>query len=193
MPWLPMYLVMEDTPSLLALLNRDRELAFLISDGPGQWIARNELSALTDGRTALWHVSSGPLPLLGVRLKDPVKPIEDPWLGWIERRQGANSSVPCFGAGHPGVIWLNLRITARETGSICGLSSFEWIGSRYALIGSAATPQTERWWRTLRTHIRKITQRVPRVRLDSSTPSEVYAFPTAYDELKAGGSADMNP
>ncbi len=193
MPWLPMYLVAEDARSLIGLLNRDQDVAFLVTDGPGRWIARNELSEPSASRISLWHIPSGPLPLLGERTTEPVGQIGDPWSGWTERRQGADSTNPYFGPGHPGVIWLNLRLAARDLQSICGLSSFEWIGNHYSLIGNAAKPATEHWWRKLRRNVQKAARKVPRVRLDSPLPAEVYAFPAAYELLKAGRSADANP
>jgi len=193
MPWLPMYLVSQDAPPLLALLNEDPDLAFLVTAGAGRWIAHSRVPDLSLGRTALWNVPSGPLPLLGTTASDADEVVADPWAGWTENRKGADPAVPYFGAGHPGVIWSNLRIQARDVDSTCGLSSFEWIGNRYAGIGSAATTRTERWWKSLRGRVRKITHRVPRARLDSSSPPEIYAFRSAYELMMNGRNADNNP
>src|SRR5271155_379318 len=152
MPWLPMYLLPEDVPSLLELLNTDDGIAFLVSDGPNRWIARRELIHLPVGRTALWHIPSGPLPLLDPKPSNQVCSILDPFSGWVEQRQGADPSTPYF-ADHPGALCLNLNLEGRDGGSICGLSSFEWIGNHYAVIGRPAPPQTVRWWKAFQARV----------------------------------------
>ncbi len=144
MPCLSMYLDRPDTTLLLAWLNDDPEIAFLVlagrktrptkklrqllASGQGctfydigglsslvhienRWIAVPRLETLPDGRYTLWHVPSGPLPLLygnqpGQRGPACEHPhvgramtlaqalgredgiIEDPWSGWVERNPG---------------------------------------------------------------------------------------------------------
>jgi hypothetical protein len=187
-----MYLLPEDVPSLLGLLNTDDDIAFLVSNGPNRWIARQELIHLPVGRTGLWHIPSGPLPLLDPKPTNQVRSISNPFSGWVEQRQGADPSTPYFG-DHPGTLWLNVRLQGRDMGSICGLSSFEWIGNYNAAIGRPAPPQTVRWWKALQARVRKRTRRVPRRALGLTEPPEIFAFPAAYRELDAGGNADMNP
>jgi hypothetical protein len=192
MPWLPMYLLAGDVPDLLRLLSNDAELAFIVPDGVGRWIATTELADTPPKRIALWHVPSGPLPLSGCSTSES-RTIRDPWSGWVEQRQGADPSTPFFGAGHTGIFWLNLRLLGNEHGSICGISSFEWIGNRYAIIGNPASPQTERCWKRLRRQVDRRTQRVPRKALGSSGTLEIFAFPIAHRQLEAGSIADLNP
>jgi hypothetical protein len=51
-----------------------------------------------------------------------------------------------------GVYWLNLRTDPnrpRKSAKI-GLSSIEWIGSRYRQIGSPPGPSTDKHWKALR-------------------------------------------
>jgi hypothetical protein len=187
-----MYLLSEDAPSLLGLLNTDDDIAFLVSDGPHRWIARQELIHLPVGCMGLWHIPSGPLPLLGPKPTNQVSWISNPFSGWVEQRPGADRSTPYF-ADHPGTLWLNLHLQGRDTGSICGMSSFEWIGNHYAAIGSPAPPQTARWWRALLARVRRRTRRVPRGALGRTGSLEISAFPAAYRELEAGGNADYNP
>ena len=187
-----MYLLAEDVPSLLGLLNTDDNIAFLVSDGPNRWIARRELIHLPAGRKSLWHIPSGPLPLLYPKPSNQVGSISNPFSGWVEQQPGADRSTPYF-ADHPGALWLNLNLQGRDTGSICGLSSFEWIGNHYAVIGRPAPPQTVRWWKAFQARVRKRTRRVPRGALGRTERLEIFAFPAAYRELEAGGNADDNP
>jgi len=188
-----MYLTEPDASELIDLLTQDPEMAFLVSDGPRRWRAVEAISAKGIERVGLWHIPSGPLPLLPAIYDGPIHQVDDPWLGWTEERTGANPNTPYFGAGHPGVIWLNLRTGGKDSGSCCGLSSFEWIGNHYKVIGNAATPTTETWWKSLRRRVTKLSRKVPRQRLSSSSPPEVFAFPRAYTLLEAGGIADANP
>src|SRR5688572_7732013 len=112
MPWIPMYLTDADIILLLDRLNADPEIAFLVATGIPEhdhtWIAVARIEQLHDGRTMLWHVPSGDLPLLAKELPDPPTIISDPWQGWTEQRPGADSSFPFFGI-HPGVVELNIR------------------------------------------------------------------------------------
>ncbi|MFZ2163007.1 MAG: hypothetical protein WAW02_12380 [Sideroxyarcus sp.] len=193
MPWLPMYLTGIDAPTLIDLLSDDSEIAFLVTDGKKRWRAVDRLDTTNISRIGLWHIPSGSLPLLAERHGEPDSEIVNPWLGWEERRTGANPTTPYFGAGHPGVIWLNLQLQGKSNNSCCGLSSFEWIGNHYKIIGKAATTETERWWKALRRNVSKITHKVPRHSLDSSSAPEILAFPNAYSLLLAGGIADQNP
>jgi hypothetical protein len=188
-----MYLAQDDVQGVLDLLNDDPEIAFVVSNGPGEWVAKSEVVTLSLSRTGLWHVPSGPLPLLRPKPDTHTDPLSDPWSGWIERLQGADPSTPYFGPGHPGIFWLNLHPEGWEEGSFCGLSSFEWIGNHYTALGSRAAPETERWWRRLRQRIAKRTRRVPRKSLSSGEVPEIFAFDAAYCRLEAGGIADMNP
>jgi len=193
MPWLPIYADQVDFANILDWLNATDQLAFLLSEGPRRWRAVSHLDALSSSRVCLWHVPSGPLPLLHPNPSREVSLIIDPWSGWKELRTGANSSTPFFGAGHPGVIWLNHRpISLRNSGGI-GLSSYEWIGNHYRMIGSPATPATESFWKLLRKWTQKQSTRIPREgSLDGPRP-EIYVFPSALRAFKSGSPRDNNP
>jgi hypothetical protein len=186
-----MYLVHEDLPTLIELVGED--IAFIVADGERRWRATLDRSRPLRLRTALWHVPSGPLPLLRSSPDLPVGKVADPWAGWTEERTGADATTPYFGTGHPGVFWLNLRIPGSRPGSVCGLSSFEWIGNRYSIIGSPAPLVTAKRWEKLRRQIKKNAHKVPRGGRSEATPAEIWAFPGAYALLGEAGRADANP
>ena len=176
-----MYLLKEDVEYLNNWLNHEDNIAFLVANGQRKWIARKRHEIISNIGTQpfeqrddffipnfveynLWHVPSGPLPLLendseGVKLKfskgysDDVAKISDPWTGWREIRRGANPRIPYFGAGHPGVI--HLRIKVSDTDEI-PMSSFGWIGNHYKIIGNAADQSTEKFWKKLKRMVKKI-------------------------------------
>lgn len=192
MPWLPMYISRPDTSLLMELLLHDPDIAFLVPDGSKRWRAAKEMDAQRNERVGLWHVPSGPLPLLPPVHGDPIQQIHDPWLGWEEERTGADPNTPFF-AAHTGVFWLNLHVEGKDRGSCCGLSSFEWVGNYYKIIGKGSQPSTEDWWKSLRRRILRMTHKVPRQSFSSSLPKEIFAFPHAYSLLKEGAIADNNP
>ena len=194
-PWLPMYLVNDDVSLLVEHVDSDTDLAWLAANGPGGWIATAHHPPLV-GRIGLWHTPSGPLPLLSA---DPVERavdwIHDPWSGWQERRAGRDPTTPYFGAGHPGVYWLNLRTDPDrpgKTGEI-GLSSFEWIGNHYRPIGSSSDPSTERHWKALRRWVGKVAVKVPRAGDADGPAPEIFAFPRALAAVRAGTTREANP
>lgn len=189
MPWLPLYADSVDLDEIRKWLNSEESIGFLVSNEPKQWVAVKNLEAWTSSCTALWHVPSGPLPLLAADASAEDGEIVDPWSAWTERRTGADPTTPYFGAGHSGVIWFNVR---SGNGHI-GLSSFEWIGNHYRIIGSAANPDTEKWWRRLGRRIKRNAVRVPRSgSLDGENP-EIWALPSALSAIKAGVERDSNP
>jgi hypothetical protein len=192
MPWIPMYLAVDDVVPLSAILNGDEKIAFIVTDGPKRWKAVVDLSTLPAGRIGMWHIPSGPLPLLALERKDDGQ-VHNPFSGWDELRTGADPTTPYFGAGHPGVIWLNLRLRPKERDSVCGMSPFEWIGNYYGIIGNPAMKATELWWGSLRRRIQRIAKKVPRQTLSSPFRREIFAFPAALVLLEAGARFDANP
>lgn len=209
-----MYATQADLHTLLQWLNEDDEIAFVIPDGPERWIARKAISSIDRRRYCLWHVPSGPLPLLGpggkdiaevrgwlaTRLSIPMPShsrrrhvsdgwVADPWRGW-QGSIGANPTQPYFGS-HPGIIWFNTGIQTEE--QVVPMSGFEWIGNRYKPIGQGATEATEKWWRSLRRTIAKAATKVPRGGPSSTMPLEIYALPQALDEFERGARGAINP
>ena len=101
--------------------------------------------------------------------------------------------MPFFGAGHPGVIWWNVKTKSKSTDGL-GLSSFEWIGNRYRILGDAARPETEALWKSLRRLLRAWHAiRIPRSGAIDEPRPEIYALPSAYRRIKAGAARDPNP
>jgi hypothetical protein len=189
-----MYLLNDDVGLLVEHLDNDADLAWLASTDPGHWIATLHHPPLVR-RMGLWHAPSGPLPLLAA---DPgeqaVDWIHDPWSGWQERRSGSNPNTPYFGAGHPGVYWLNLRADPyrpTKTAEI-GLSSFEWIGNHYRQIGSRPDPSTERHWKALRRWVGKMAVKIPRAGDADRFAPEIFAFPHALAAIRAGTTCATN-
>ncbi|MGI4763013.1 MAG: hypothetical protein ACRYF0_20035 [Janthinobacterium lividum] len=204
MAWIAMYLLPSDTELLNDWLNREIEIAFLVANGPASWIAQNTRIISRDIGTQvamrghsflrpnyaeynLWHVPSGPLPLLTHGLTDGI--IEDPWHGWTELRGGQNPRIPYFGAGHPGVIHLELKFYQGEE---IPMSNFGWIGNHYRLIGSAADKSTEAFWKKLRSVIKKMATQIPRANY-AGGKNEIFTFPAAYQEIKNGCPCAINP
>jgi hypothetical protein len=190
-----MYLLNDDVSVLVERLDSDAHLAWLAPHGPGRWIAASHHPALVP-RMGLWHAPSGPLPLLSA---DPAEPtpdwIHDPWSGWRERRAGRDATTPYFGAGHPGVYWLNLRTDPdrpRKTAEI-GLSSLEWIGNHYRPIGRPSDPSTDRHWKALRRWVGKVAVKIPRAGDADGPGHEIFAFPEALAAVRAGATRDANP
>lgn len=193
MPWLPLYLFGDDPDALRTILNDDPEAAFIVADGDGHWKAVEALDALVGKRHAIWHVPSGPLPLLPSIHGEPIGQIMNPWQGWTERRQGADPTTPYFGVGHPGIFWLNLKNHYRANEPTIGLSSFEWIGHRYAKIGHAVEPATDKWWKRLTATIKRASSKMPRGGPLGALKPEIYALPGAVRAFAEGKDADDNP
>ena len=215
MAWLPMYLLREDVEFLNDWLNQEEEIAFLVSNGNKKWIAKKQHDIHSDIGTQdfgegynfkmpnyveynLWHISSGQLPLLGEFKGAKLRfsktdngedgKVLDPWAGWTEIRTGANPRVPYFGSGHPGII--HLQIKKPQTNEI-PISCFGWIGNHYKIIGSAADASTEKFWSKLRRMAKKIGTHIPRSN-ETDRKKEIYAFPTAYKEIKNGRPCSLN-
>lgn len=191
MPWLPMYLTDDDVPQLVSLLGDD--VAFILTDGPGRWRAVREPGTPLTERTCIWHIASGPLPLLRADRDLPDGEVRDPWLGWVEEQTGADPNTPYFGSGHPGVVWLNLRLSGREPASACGMSSLEWIGDHYAILGRSAPEPTRKWWNRVRRKVGKAAEKLPRGGIAAPGVPEVWAFANAAHRLRGGAPADHNP
>jgi hypothetical protein len=196
MPWLPFYASQNDLRDLLIYLNASAEVAFIVSQVRGKWIAVNSLPSVEHGRYCLWHIPSGPLPLERGPREKPGE-IVDPFAGWSEIRVGADPSTPYFGAGHPGVFWLNVQSGEMLSAGlqVVGLSSFEWIGNHYRIIGSSAHPDTERYWKGLRRWVTKIAVRVPRGGPIKTEAAEIWALPGAQALFVSGavGATGFSP
>jgi hypothetical protein len=193
MPWLPFYADEEDFRVVHDYLNQNEEIAFIVSDVPHRWRATHTIPHMDGTRICLWHVPSGPLPLLHPHPSKAVDSIADPWSGWTELRTGTDNTCPYFGAGHPSIIWLNHRPKSERLSDGIGLSSFEWIGNRYSLIGSPAPKVTERFWQRLGRWAKKSAVIIPRAGALDGPSREIWAFQSALAAFRSGRNRDSNP
>jgi hypothetical protein len=176
----------DDFSTILAYLSANPEVAFIVAARPGRWRAVAALERIDVDRTALWHVPSGPLPLLAAAYGQPSQLIQDPWSGWNERYPGKDRSCPYFGAGHPGIIWLIHNPEGPGTSHGVGISEFGWIGNHYSIIGRPADPATERFWKDLRRWL------VRETKAQGST-RDSRAFPSAFARIQAARGHDPDP
>jgi hypothetical protein len=190
-----MYLLRPDVELLIDRLDSDEEVAWLVARGPNQWGAQVRHPLLDRGCYGLWHVPSGPLPLLASYEDDADDGlIDDPWSGWSEECPGADPRIPYFGAGHPGVYWLNLPTSQRPRGKIdISMSSVGWIGNYFRPIGRGADKATERHWRRFRYWVKEHACPIPRIGRVNGPRPEIYAFPAALSAIKAGATRAINP
>lgn len=192
MPWLPIYASESDMRDVFSLLNSAEEISFLIGDGPGKWIASKKQDYAGDSRYCIWHIPSGSLPLLRQNGQDNGI-VPDPWRGWHEELQGADPTTPFFGAGHPGIIWLNARVHSKRKKDGIGLSSFEWIGNHYRTIGNGALETTEKFWKKLGRMIKRGASRIPRNGSWDGPRAEIWALSEALSKIQQGTERDENP
>ena len=193
MPWLPIYADEEDFILIQDYLNQCEEIAFIVSDGEHRWRAKRNLPKFESNRICLWHVLSGSLPLVHPYPSKIIDTISDPWSGWTELRAGADSTCPFFGVGDQGVFWLNYHPKSKRMSDGLALSSFEWIGNHYGLIGHPAPKVTEKFWQRLRNWTKMIAVRIPREGPMDGPKPEIWAFPSAYEALHGGRGRDSNP
>jgi hypothetical protein len=191
MAWLPMYLLGRDRELVVERFNDDQAIAWLVCAGTGRWRAVATVAQIPRcRRLGLWHVLSGPLPLLAAGPDEPDGLVADPWEGWVELRAGAEPDRPYFGPGHPGVYWLSLPQTPES--QPIEMSTIEWIGNRYASIGNPAPAVTERHWRALRRWATRQGTRIPRFGAIDGPGPEVMAFPNALAAMRAGRARHGN-
>jgi hypothetical protein len=189
-----MYLTSDDVELVGLVLSKDKDIAVIIPDGePYRWKAVKDFNPPYAERTALWHIPSGPIPLVSGEAGQPDLFVEDPWTGWTEREITHDPATPFFGAGRPGIFWLNVRPSSPNDNRALGLSTLEWIGRRYKGLGIEPTLASQRWWRSIYRRLLRIGKKVPRGTLNASLPPEVLAFPNAYRYLEAGCAGDSNP
>jgi hypothetical protein len=189
-----MYLTSDDVETLGLVLSKDPDVAMIVpGEVPYRWKACQDFLPPYPQRIAIWHIPSGPVPLVAKEVDKPDKFVKDPWIGWTERQTDHDPATPYFGVGRPGIIWLNLRPMSPDDQRAFGLSSFEWIGKRYRSLGLEPAFTTIRWWRSLYRRLLRIAQKVPRGTLSATLPPEVLAFPHAYRYLEAGFTGDSNP
>ncbi len=187
MPQIDLCLTEDDLAALGGLLSSSGELAAILPNGPHQWIASGKFELKSSSVFYLWHIPSGALPLL--QLDGKQSWIEDPFRGWTELRTGANSYVPYFGAGWPGVFLLTIHTGNKKS---IGMSGVGWIGNRYSAIGLVPNKSTSTFWKKLRNSFKANFAEVYSAN-DSKWKSKVYTFPKALQLIKSGTACDLNP
>jgi hypothetical protein len=186
--WLPLYLVEEDVPLLQTRLNADPEIAFIVRDGPERWRAAPTVDDIR-GKSMLWHIPGGPLPLLHVGGGDTS--IVDPFAGWKEERSGLDRSVPYFGPYSPSSLLMRVWVPDRSgPENLIFISDFSW-----PALGAMRSPpaSTRQWWNRLRKwvsqHARRITRRGPL----EGPRADIWAMPAALRAIEAGQERADNP
>jgi hypothetical protein len=227
---LSFFAIDEDLPTVLERLNADPDVAFLVPDGPKdpeealwerysaspeagmnplmlrdtgyrqRWKAVREVSRLRVGAQSLWHVPTGPLPLVpdysaGVPLfPQPHPPVADPWSGWTEKNPV--TETPFLDSFHGEIrleLWTRHRpYSELERARVRSLmsywnegrervvaSSFSWIGGRY----SPPPAATRKWWNRLKAWLARET--TPLAALENRT-QVFFAFPAALRLLGTG-------
>ncbi len=190
--WMGFYVHEEDARLLHARLNEDPEIAFLVQEGAGRWRAVWQVEDLR-GKTKLWHVPGGSLPLLGRSAEEPDTLIEDPFTGWQERVEGFDYSVPYFGTSWPCTLELTL-VTPGWRGlpmDSMPMSGLGWFGR---LSREPPPAATLRWWRRFKGWMRRHAVRVTRWELpEEPRGADIWALPAALRALEAGMERDPNP
>lgn len=180
MPHIAVYYEDSEIELLLNRLNEDEEVAWIVSNGPRRWKAQKSIDWLQAKQYAIWHIPSGALPLDWEKSSLFVNTfVEDPREGWTEKRRGSDSSIPYFGAGHPGVFWIDhtlTRLSLQLPDSVKQVN-LSWIGSHYSIVH----PFTQKWWQRMQRWVRKTAT------LDKTLVGSVLAFPLAYQTMKEAG------
>ena len=190
LPWLPLYLAYDDLTLISNWLSADEDIALITSTGPSEWKAVSNFDITVTGKYCLYHKRSGGLPLLPKTGNSAPEIIQNPSDGWREQRSGANPNLPYFGAGTPSVFWFNVRM---EENGVIGLSSFEWIGNHYSIIGNSAPELAKKWWNKLKRWSKKNAVRIPRSGAIEGAKPEIWTFRAAFKEIESGKGRAPNP
>ena len=193
MAYIQFYADEKDFRTIHQYLSEHPDIAFIVPNGRGRWCAVREVPRLKgtcvglDGTPiCLWHIPSGPLPLLLPPYGLKAKHILDPCAGWKELFQGPTKDCPNFIDDAPGIVVLHRRLRAWEVTGGMGMSSFTWIGGR-------AGRKTESFWKNLRGWVKEQATLIPRKGRVSGRPREIWAFPSALAAFKTGRGRDYNP
>ena len=174
-----------DLKSIEEYFNQHPEIAFIVPDGPRRWRAVKTVSGLRRKSVALWHVLSGPPPLLHPLPSNEETRISNPWRGWKELRS-VGKVAPYFGPDDTGIIWFNRRLCGKYKPANLGMSSFGWVGSYF----SKAKKSTEQFWKDLRAWVKANATLIPRTGRVNGPRREIWAFPSALAAFKRGQGRD---
>jgi len=192
MRWMHFYASTADLPLVQDTVAADADLALLASEKGNWWKATLDVTLAGDGRYALWHVPTGPLPLMPGDGGDATAMIDDPFGGWRQLRFSDLDGRPFFDSS-PGVLWLDLHTKAKQPGCNLGMSSIDWIGNRFWALGRTAPEVTKKRWNKLRRDFSRLGPRVPRGGINEEGKPEVIALPGALEMLREGVKAATFP
>lgn len=188
--WLGLYLEDPDAVTLRDRLNEDPEIAFLMPEGPESWRAVWQVEELL-GKTLVWHVPGGSLPLLHPDGSESLIP--DPFAGWQEVRPGLDPSVPYLGLGWPSTLLFELYTRGWRglpRPEVIPLSGITWYGARpYA----QPAPSTRQWWNRFRRWLQTRAVHIRRNDTMENSPRDVWAMPAALRAIQSGMSRDSYP
>ena len=188
MPSIQFYSTFEDVKRISNWLVAEPNIALIESVGSGKWKAKHFFEINSVGRKCLFHDQCGPLPLLNSD-SDSVGVVADPFEGWTENRAGADKTTPYFGSGHTGIFWFNVR--SNETRQLA-VSSFEWIGNHYSVLGRMAPVEAKRWWHRLKRYTTKDCVKVDNQGKITLAKSPYWATPDAEKLIKIGIIKEMS-
>ena len=200
-----------DIALIVAKLNNDTDIAYILPSTWGRWKAHRTVNDLKDGAYCLWHVAGGPITsykegkddivgsavrgqmgIVGNMLEEDGI-VQDPWTGWKGPHISGNKLVPFLG-NKPNIIDLSIHTTGSAGRDSIGMSSFGWIGQRYASIGSPASRATTKWWKCLEDWVSgHASAKIPRFGPADGAEPDIWAFPSAHERILNGTRREANP
>jgi hypothetical protein len=168
---------------------------FVLPSGDGTFTCADSVSLQPNASYTLWHIPSGEIPAdcrdgQGRIVKDPSR---GGHLGAIRLTLEASPGKFQQLVPKPQGAGFDLKLFVNP--SAIGRSGFTWYGNKFAPIGKAAHPSTDRWWRQLRRwvakHGRQVTWSGPL--LSPRSELKVWAFPSAYAAFEKGRPRSVNP
>jgi hypothetical protein len=198
MPYLPLYLLDSDIDLLNDWLCKDEEVYFIQQVDKKLWKLTKELKFRKETnleKYLLWHLPSGQIPIIkdrnpweGISIESVLKRnvydhVQNPFEPWPGRPSTA-TEFPFFEDDEAKSFGLQVYNSSNGNSEI-QISGFAWLGNRYSVFGKGAEEATEKWWRRLRTFVKKHSTQIPRGN-DPPRKKEVHAFPAALAAIKNG-------
>jgi len=183
MPSIPIFLADQDLDALSEMLGSDSEIAIISSESEAPklklWHAYDQLPLVSGKSYCLWHMPSGPVVVQGERKGDPDWiEVEDPFGGWLAYPYSNDWDLPNVG-NKPQFFTLRIDVDDERNPGCLGLSHLSWIGSRYG----SAPPQSTKWWRSLRTRVRKRSKLVYGNGINSHEECQFDCWPSAFAQI----------
>ena len=192
-----LYITNSDAESIVRWINDEDDVAWIVKESQKgcryRWKAVYQINEVDEGEYCLWKVDAGSLriPTGSIYTADAV--VEDPFSGWEQTLENDTAEVPWFGAAAPETFGFTFREIGKEAENSLGRSGFHWIGNYFRVIGNGAPEESEKWWSRLKRYIKKSSTGIPWTKELGPGRTGAYAFPEAYEQLKAGRGKDINP